>query len=52
MNKMNPEADFFFHTATKWREEFEQLRMIILDRVVWSRNLIHGLSQSSTDTIF
>jgi uncharacterized protein YdeI (YjbR/CyaY-like superfamily) len=30
MKKMNPKVDFFFR-AKKWQEEFENLRMIILD---------------------
>ena len=29
--KMNPKVDFFFSKAKKWQEEFEKLRMIILD---------------------
>ena len=28
---MNPKVDFFFNKATQWREEYAQLRMIILD---------------------
>jgi uncharacterized protein YdeI (YjbR/CyaY-like superfamily) len=28
---MNPKVDFFFAKATKWRDEFEKLRTIILD---------------------
>jgi len=28
---MNPKVDFFFNKAGNWREEFEKLRMIILD---------------------
>jgi uncharacterized protein YdeI (YjbR/CyaY-like superfamily) len=28
---MNPKVDFFFSKAKKWQEEFEKLRMIILD---------------------
>jgi len=28
---MNPKVDFFFTRAKKWQEEFEKLRMIILD---------------------
>ena len=28
---MNPKVDFFFSKAKNWREEFEKLRMIILD---------------------
>jgi len=28
---MNPKVDFFFRKAKKWQEEFEKLRMIILD---------------------
>ena len=28
---MNPKVDFYFGKAKKWREELEQLRMIILD---------------------
>jgi uncharacterized protein YdeI (YjbR/CyaY-like superfamily) len=31
MNTMNPKVDFFFNKAEKWMEEFEKLRMIILD---------------------
>ena len=31
MNTMNPRVDFFFSKAKKWQEEFEKLRMIILD---------------------
>jgi uncharacterized protein YdeI (YjbR/CyaY-like superfamily) len=31
MNKMNPKVEFFFSKAEKWQEEFEKLRMIILD---------------------
>ena len=29
--RMNPKVEFFFSTAKKWQEEFEKLRMIILD---------------------
>lgn len=28
---MNPKVDFFFNNAKKWQNEFEQLRLIILD---------------------
>lgn len=28
---MNPKVDFFFNKAKKWQEEFEKLRIIILD---------------------
>ena len=28
---MNPKVDFYFNKAKKWQEEFERLRMIILD---------------------
>jgi uncharacterized protein YdeI (YjbR/CyaY-like superfamily) len=28
---MNPKVDFFFNKAEKWRDEFEKLRMIVLD---------------------
>jgi uncharacterized protein YdeI (YjbR/CyaY-like superfamily) len=28
---MNPNVDFFFRKAKKWREEFEKLRMVCLD---------------------
>jgi uncharacterized protein YdeI (YjbR/CyaY-like superfamily) len=28
---MNPKVDFFFSKAKKWQEEFQRLRMIILD---------------------
>jgi uncharacterized protein YdeI (YjbR/CyaY-like superfamily) len=31
MNRMNPRVDEFFSKAQKWQEEFEKLRMIILD---------------------
>ena len=31
MTGMNPKVDFYFSKATKWQEEFEKLRMIILD---------------------
>lgn len=31
MNSMNPKVDFYFNKATKWQEELEQLRKIILD---------------------
>jgi uncharacterized protein YdeI (YjbR/CyaY-like superfamily) len=31
MNKMNPKVDEFLRNTKKWREEFEQLRTIILD---------------------
>src|SRR5215510_10516608 len=31
MNEMNPKVDFFFNKARKWHEEFEKLRMLILD---------------------
>jgi len=31
MNRMNSKVDFFFSGAKKWKEEFEKLRMIILD---------------------
>jgi len=31
MNTTNPKVDFFFSKAEKWQEEFEKLRMIILD---------------------
>jgi uncharacterized protein YdeI (YjbR/CyaY-like superfamily) len=30
MSKMNPKVDFFFTKAKKWREEYGQLRMIVL----------------------
>ncbi len=30
-NGMNPKVDFYFSKAKKWQEEFEKLRMIILD---------------------
>ncbi len=29
--RMSPKVDFFFNKAQKWQEEFEKLRMIILD---------------------
>src|SRR6516165_10824208 len=31
MNRMNPKVDFFFRKAKKWKEEFEELRIIVLD---------------------
>jgi uncharacterized protein YdeI (YjbR/CyaY-like superfamily) len=31
MNRMNPKVEFYFKKAKKWQEEFEKLRMIILD---------------------
>jgi uncharacterized protein YdeI (YjbR/CyaY-like superfamily) len=31
MNRMNPKVDVFLSKAKQWREEFEKLRMIILD---------------------
>ena len=31
MNRTNPKVDFFFTKAKKWKEEFEKLRMIVLD---------------------
>jgi uncharacterized protein YdeI (YjbR/CyaY-like superfamily) len=30
-DKMNPKVDFFFSKAKKWQQEFEKLRIIILD---------------------
>ncbi len=29
--KINPKVDFFFTNAKKWKEEYEKLRMIVLD---------------------
>jgi uncharacterized protein YdeI (YjbR/CyaY-like superfamily) len=31
MNRMNPKVDVYISKAQKWQEEFEKLRMIILD---------------------
>jgi uncharacterized protein YdeI (YjbR/CyaY-like superfamily) len=31
MNKTNPKVDFFFNKAEKWQEEFEKLRIVVLD---------------------
>ncbi|HEX9274004.1 MAG TPA: hypothetical protein VGA01_17515, partial [Candidatus Binatia bacterium] len=31
MNSMNPKVDEYLRKAKKWQEEFEKLRMIILD---------------------
>src|SRR4030067_1513120 len=31
MNRMNPKVDVYISKAKKWQEEFEKLRMIILD---------------------
>ncbi len=30
-SRMNPKVDFYFSKAKKWQEEFEKLRIIILD---------------------
>ena len=30
-SSMNPKVDFYFNKAKKWQEEFEKLRMIVLD---------------------
>ncbi|MGA7159915.1 MAG: YdeI family protein [Bacteroidota bacterium] len=30
MNTMNPKVDWFFNKATKWQNEYEKLRMIVL----------------------
>jgi len=30
-SSMNPKVDFFFNKASKWQEEYEQLRTIVLD---------------------
>ena len=29
--RMNPKVDWFFNKATDWQEEYEKLRMIILE---------------------
>jgi len=31
LSSMNPKVEFFFSKAKKWQEEFEKLRMIVLD---------------------
>src|SRR6266480_6588700 len=31
MKRMNPKVDFYFNRAKQWQEEFEKLRMLILD---------------------
>jgi len=31
MKRMNPKVDFYFNRAKRWQEEFEKLRLIILD---------------------
>lgn len=31
MNSMNPKVDWFFTKAKKWQEEYDKLRMIVLD---------------------
>src|SRR5664279_2643222 len=31
MSRMNTNVDFYFRKAEKWQEEYEKLRMIILD---------------------
>ena len=46
MKRMNPKVDFFFSKAKKWKEEFEKLRMIILDcqlteELKWGCSLLH-----------
>ena len=28
---MNPKVDWFFNKATKWQQEYDRLRMIVLD---------------------
>src|SRR5476651_310777 len=30
-SSMNPKVDFFFNKAKQWQEEYEKLRMIVLD---------------------
>src|SRR5216684_3539006 len=30
-NGMNPKVDWYFNKPTKWQEEFQKLRMIVLD---------------------
>ena len=30
-SEMNPKVDFYFNKAKQWKEEYEQLRMIVLD---------------------
>jgi uncharacterized protein YdeI (YjbR/CyaY-like superfamily) len=31
MNSTNPKVDWFFNKATQWQEEYDRLRMIVLD---------------------
>jgi len=31
MSETNPKVDFFFNKATKWRDEYEKLRTLVLD---------------------
>jgi uncharacterized protein YdeI (YjbR/CyaY-like superfamily) len=31
MNTMNPKVDFFFNKAKQWQEEYQKLRLIVLD---------------------
>jgi uncharacterized protein YdeI (YjbR/CyaY-like superfamily) len=31
MNRTNPKVEFYFRKAKKWQEEFEKLRMVVLD---------------------
>jgi len=31
MKAMNPKVDWFFNKATKWQEEYDRLRMVVLD---------------------
>jgi uncharacterized protein YdeI (YjbR/CyaY-like superfamily) len=67
MNKMNPKVDAFLGRAKEWQEEFEKLRMIILDcglteELKWGvpcytfekRNivLIHGFKEYSALLFF
>lgn len=31
MSSINPKVDFYFHKAGKWQEEYDKLRMLVLD---------------------
>lgn len=60
LNRTNPEVDFFFNRAEQWQDEYENLRMIVLDcglneELKWGRPcytfqhsnivLIHGFKE-------
>ena len=45
MKTMNPEVDFYFDKAGKWRDELEKLRTIVLDCGLteeWTSQILDG----------